>query len=376
MLVEFNRNKLYEEVWKEPATKVAKRYGVPYELFRKNCIELKVPLPSSGYWAQIKFGKIVKVPPLPNFTGEDTISVEYKKSSPTTVQRIEKPLTDFEQFCSTLSVPLSLKNPHPIVEATLISKKSNRESIEYNKRLVIKSSDEQNKRILLIMDTLFKSIERWGAEIKHLGDKSEVWFENEKLKIAIREKTKRVEHIKTQKEILDEKNRGYSWAPSYDYLFTGELILSLESSAASRKEWKDTTAVKIESLIGEVLLRIFDTFEKLKQRSEERKKMEYEWHQAELERQRVREMREYEYKKVQELENLASDHKKAQEIRELIYRLKVHSDQLDDITEIARINDYIIWAELKANWLDPLTAAVDPILGQKHTKWLKNISSK
>lgn len=373
MLIEFNRNKLYEEVWKEPATKVAKTYGVPYGFLRKTCEELKVPLPSSGHWSRVKFGKNVKVPPLPNFTGEETISVEYKKPSPITVQRIEKPLTDFEQFCSTLSVPLSLKNPHPIIEATLMFKKSKREGIEYSKRLVIKSSDEQKKRILLIMDTLFKSIERWGAEIKHLGNKSEVWFKDEKFKIAIREKTKRVKHIKTAKELLDEKIGRYSWAPSYDYPFTGELILTLES--AYPKEWKDTSVVKIESLLGEVVLRIFDTFEKLKLRSEERKKMEYEWRQAELERQRVREMREYEYKKVQELENLASDHKKAQEIREFIHRLKVHSDQLDDITEIARINDYIIWSELKANWLDPLTAAVDPILGQKH-KWLKSISSK
>ncbi|NMM52053.1 hypothetical protein [Paenibacillus aquistagni] len=375
MLIEFNRNKLYEEVWKEPATKIAKRYGVPYEFFRKACIELKVPLPSAGYWTQIKFGKNDEVPPLPDYTGADIISIEYKKPKPTTLHRMEKQLTALEQFCSTLSVPHSLKKPHPIIEFTLFSEKSN-VSVGYNKRLVMKSSDKQKKRILLIMDTLFKSIERWGAEIRHLGDKSEICYNKEKLIIAIREKTKRVARIKSEKELLDEKIRGFSWERSYDFPFTGELILWLDSSATSRKEWKDTTAVKIESLIGDVVLRIFDTFEKLKQRTEERKKMEYEWRQEELERQRVREIREDEYKKVQELEKNAGDHKKAQEIREFIAHLKVYSERINDASELSKINDYIIWAEQKANWLDPLIAVVDPILGQKHSNLFEEQQNK
>ena len=49
----FERHKLYAEVWTEPATKVAKRYGVSDVGLRKICKRLSVPLPPLGYWARI-----------------------------------------------------------------------------------------------------------------------------------------------------------------------------------------------------------------------------------------------------------------------------------------------------------------------------------
>lgn len=377
MLIEFNRNKLYEEVWKEPATKVAKRYGVPYGFLRKNCEELKVPLPSSGHWSRVKFGKNVKVPPLPNFTGEETISVEYKKPSPTTVQRIEKPLTDIEQFCSTLSVPLSLKNPHPMVKATQLYKKFKGDNDDYRADAIyFKSSDEQFNRILIFVDTLFKSVEHLGGVVKKRNGDIEICFNNEKLQLSIKEKTRRVEHVKTKKELLDEKKFSYSWAPAYDYPFAGILVLSMHSNRKFPKEWKDSAKVRIESLIGQIVLTIFETFESLKELREKREREEFERREKEFERQRLREIQESEYKQVQELESLANDYKKAQDIRCFVDGIIKYSKKLNDSNEISKLNDYITWAELKANWLDPLTAAVDPILGQKHTKWLKNITSK
>lgn len=372
LLIEFNRNKLYEEVWKEPATKVAKRYGVHYEFLRKYCIELDVPLPSSGYWTQIKFGKDIKKPPLPNYSGEDTISVEYKKSSPITVQRIEKPSTDFEQFCSTLSVPLSLKNPHPMVEATQLYKKFNGNNDEYRADTIyFKSSDEQFKRILIFVDTLFKSVEHLGGVIKKRDGDIEIYFNNEKLQLSIREKTRRVEHVKTKEELLKEKKFGYSWAPAYDYPFVGILVLSIQSNHKFPKEWKDSAKVRIESKIGEIVLTIFETFESLKKLRENREREEYERRKMELERQRLREIRESEHKKVQELESLANDYKKAQDIRCFVDGIIKYSEKLNDSNEKSKLNEYISWAESKANWLDPLTAAVDSILGQKHAKWFK-----
>ena len=48
----YEREKLYEEVWKEPVIVVAKRYGVSEVALAKACRKLAVPLPPRGYWAR------------------------------------------------------------------------------------------------------------------------------------------------------------------------------------------------------------------------------------------------------------------------------------------------------------------------------------
>jgi len=59
----YDREKLYEEVWKEPALIVAKRYGISGVALGKTCRRLGVPLPPRGYWARIRAGR--RVPPQP-----------------------------------------------------------------------------------------------------------------------------------------------------------------------------------------------------------------------------------------------------------------------------------------------------------------------
>jgi hypothetical protein len=48
----WNREELYEKVWSEPVTKVAKGYGVSDVALAKACRKLKVPVPGRGYWAK------------------------------------------------------------------------------------------------------------------------------------------------------------------------------------------------------------------------------------------------------------------------------------------------------------------------------------
>ncbi|HSB07529.1 MAG TPA: hypothetical protein VLK23_20310 [Thermodesulfobacteriota bacterium] len=57
------REKLYEEVWKQPVPVVANRYGVSNVALAKACRKLAVPFPPRGYWARIRAGR--KPPPRP-----------------------------------------------------------------------------------------------------------------------------------------------------------------------------------------------------------------------------------------------------------------------------------------------------------------------
>jgi hypothetical protein len=60
-----NREKLYEEVWDEPMTKVAVRYRVSSNFLARVCDRLRVPKPPRGYWARLAAGEAMERPDLP-----------------------------------------------------------------------------------------------------------------------------------------------------------------------------------------------------------------------------------------------------------------------------------------------------------------------
>lgn len=72
------RQTLYEEIWAEPMTTVAVRYGISDNGLRKRCKSLNIPWPPSGYWAKVKAGKTVADrPSLPPYD-DTTLSYESK----------------------------------------------------------------------------------------------------------------------------------------------------------------------------------------------------------------------------------------------------------------------------------------------------------
>lgn len=60
-----SRERLYEEVWAEPMTKVALKYNVSSSFMARVCTWLNVPRPERGHWAKLVVGKTTRRPPLP-----------------------------------------------------------------------------------------------------------------------------------------------------------------------------------------------------------------------------------------------------------------------------------------------------------------------
>ncbi len=53
----FTQQQLYDAVWSEPISALAKKHNVfDYEI-RKACVTLEVPLPKSDYWVKVKWNK-------------------------------------------------------------------------------------------------------------------------------------------------------------------------------------------------------------------------------------------------------------------------------------------------------------------------------
>ncbi|MGZ3859531.1 MAG: hypothetical protein ACXVMS_08370 [Flavisolibacter sp.] len=59
------RQQLYDLVWSEPMTTLAKRFSISDTGLRKICQGMNIPLPTAGYWTKLKFGKSEKKTALP-----------------------------------------------------------------------------------------------------------------------------------------------------------------------------------------------------------------------------------------------------------------------------------------------------------------------
>lgn len=82
------RQRLYDEIWEISVMGVAKKYDAPYAKLLKLCKESDIPIPPSGYWTQLKSGKIVIKTPLPDsLINEVTLPLKSVKKP---IQRIKK----------------------------------------------------------------------------------------------------------------------------------------------------------------------------------------------------------------------------------------------------------------------------------------------
>jgi hypothetical protein len=59
------REELYEQIWKLPATKLAKELGISDVALAKICRKLNVPKPGPGHWRLVRLGWEMERPPLP-----------------------------------------------------------------------------------------------------------------------------------------------------------------------------------------------------------------------------------------------------------------------------------------------------------------------
>lgn len=59
-----SRQQLYDEIWELSALGVAKKYDIPYSQFMQQVKLSGIPVPPSGYWTKISFGKLTEKIPL------------------------------------------------------------------------------------------------------------------------------------------------------------------------------------------------------------------------------------------------------------------------------------------------------------------------
>lgn len=63
--IEFTRAELYDLVWSEPLSRLARKYNISDNGIRKICKKHNIPLPVMGHWQKVQYGYKVTKTKLP-----------------------------------------------------------------------------------------------------------------------------------------------------------------------------------------------------------------------------------------------------------------------------------------------------------------------
>lgn len=390
------REALYNEVWAEPVIVVAKRYNISDNSLRKHCKTLGIPLPSSGYWAKLKAGKIVAKTPLPEVYGVLKKHVHnYVIKFKTDIEKLndeelisneelnllsEETVRIIHDKCSKIQEKNQLRNPHRLItehkEEIAYRKKRDKDlkqaSFKSNYYAAVKSKYRENKPILpvnvlnsninrayRIIDSLINTLDDMEGHIqvkkepgKDIGGfiimHTIFYFE---IKEGMKKEKLKKDASET-KNILVISFRAQGW---------------FNNNLEEHFQYKDTDNEPLEMQLGKMVYQMFVIANKFRviDELEDRKlnrKLEEEERQRRLER-----MRKGELEEVKLLEQVVSDWDKAQKIRMFTDCMEKALIEVTDEVKKEKLLKWLEWARNKADWLDPLIAKEDVLLGKnKH----------
>lgn len=394
--MKFEREKLYDEIWDISLTGVSKKYGLNYAKLVQVCKENNIPYPSSAYWTKKNMGldytkEIIELPE----AEEKEIEVLLKN----TELLIDKKVSDKDKFIKEfnflnfleedekknvaeviydLSVDKYRKNHKVIIEYKDKTKEERRKEREANyfnpyyninnyveKGYFANISQTQKDRCMKILSAIYFAIEELGGQV---NNNFLLYVRDENVTIEIEEFQDTVIHELTKEEakkILEyeesQKRHTHGYKPNirkYDYVYNGKLKIT----CGDRKYIRETDKIKLEDKLGDIIIKLYEQSEEIKNERLEREKIARKRREEEERKEKIRNDKNSEVQKIKELINCAEDYKIACEIRNYIDAVSKKELLTDEIKE------WIKWANKKANWFDPTIDGEDELLGKReHT---------
>ena len=222
-------------------------------------------------------------------------------------------------------------------------------------------SEEGVSRALAILNTIMKEVEKLGGRV---NDDLSMHIRDDDVSVHLAEGQDKVPHELTKREaqaILEynEEVKKYSWASKpkirkYDKVYNGKLRVVF----CNGKYLRDSDSAKLEDMLGEILVCLYEDSERVKIAREKREAEELRRAEEEKRKRERRERIGLEAKKTIALKNKANDYRIAKEIRE--YFAAAVEKGGDEITL-----EWINWAQRKADWYDPIVALEDEYLGKR-----------
>ena len=377
----YDREVLYGEVWRLPVTEVAKKYSVSDVTIHKICKSMNIPTPPPGYWAKLRAGKSVAIPPLPpttasdrkigprtdkpgvlnaewsgclGFLGEEERAVVLQAAEHIVLTREDSPL--HPRIAHHQDAAAAWENHRRGREDSGWEQWSGRLAPPF---LWEELTEETLPRVGRIIDSLIRALEPLGAA---LTDDLNFLVNGEEVSLTVKENKKKVIHnlTKQERKELSEYQEAIRKGQAatkpnirkYDYVYKGRLTLHIEHW----REFRDSSKVRLEARLGEILIGLYEASEIVRKERLEREEALEQLEKETRRREEGRERYNAEMEKITALTNQAMDYDLACKIRN--YVAAVASKENPD-------HDWIHWALAKADWYDPTVARSDEQFGKR-----------
>jgi hypothetical protein len=370
-----NRQTLYSEVWADPVTIVAARYGVSDVALAKTCRRLHIPLPGRGYWDKKKAGRAPAPPPLPDLAAEDEAGGE--RLSPPRCQRCTPGAAERKEKASgvqEIRVAERLSRPHALVAAArnLLGGPGSPEafvSCQDQPCLDLDVSRGALPRALRIMDALLKALEERG----HLVDVTAPWVRDsyrsspdllpgvtriqvgeEWIHVGVREGYTRI-----------EVRRPLEWAAAWGgYALervrkpTGRLSLFISNAPSGyRATWSDGEKQRVEDCLGSFVAYLPLVAAKRTEERLERERRHREWLEVERRRQEEEARRHEEERRRQALMDVLERWRLARDIRAFVGEVQSALPHAQNAgASDAATRELLTWALAYASEVDPVAS--------------------
>ncbi len=371
----WNREELYAEIWEQPTTKVAAKYGISSVMLGKVCRKLHIPRPGRGYWAKKEFGKPVKKIPLPE--AKDLPVVQRLKqaaedTSPDSRNSTPEPTdAEFQRILKIEAVAVAVDPTASRHKLVLAAAKCLKHHEPDRRGLVnaywsemcldVRVSKQSIDRALNIMNAVISQLETEQfpvivkSESKH-GTVAQVFGQNVPFSI-----------VEKLRQTRTEVKRSTYTEMETQYQPNGELEFRAGEDSYGYHKFRDGKTQKLETLISKLVGSVLREARDRAIRADHRRLEEIEERKRAQERFALREQIESEEKKVQELESWVANWASAQQMREFIAALeKLWKEKGHDLSTNTTKGERISWMRSQADRLDPLVESPKSILDRRH----------
>ena len=359
------RQELFDLVWANPLSALAKELGVSDVTLGKTCRKLDIPLPGVGYWRKVEVGQKPKKPRFPNPKDTRTCSFCFTRYEPgETIEEPPQPVVpDYAIYeglpKNKIVVPETLRNPHPLIAQTKEALKrmddtpTGRDPYpRYNPCLEIQVSKEAGGRALRIMNALLKALEARGISVAM--DKEDrkrqtcAMVRNEKIAFGMYEASRQ------------SKQYDAFWKSMRTVLTPcGELVLRVHGQYSYDVFQMRDGKRPLEDRLNDFVIALYDEAESRKawRAERERREMEAEQHRrAEEERRKQKEAQEA---KIKGLYGLVDSWRRAREVREFLNAVDDAHQPNGGIAPESELGQWMVWARNHADHIDPLVPSKD-----------------
>ncbi|MEI7445668.1 MAG: hypothetical protein WCK28_12320 [Burkholderiales bacterium] len=364
VVVDFERRALYDEVWREPLTKLAKRYGLSDVGLRKICVQLAIPLPERGYWAKLAAGKKLPQKPLRPTTGPTThrFSQWVKPKDDELERRLAAtaPTEAVATAVAKVELRATLDETLPLVRATAARLKKGYPdgrgwpAVGGDGFFGLAVSPESQTYALLLLDAAIRILQGAGYKLtaaKEMSKPAHFTVDGEALTMRLSERSRRTERELTKEEQLKKARDSYFYTGDrYAYHSTGDFKLDVELLESKYQTFTMSASKprKLEDVLQELPARCAGLARETKVRrqlAEERRTAE-QARQAEAHRKA--EVRRKALERLSAVEKEADRWARAERLRAFVGAYEA-TGALD-----AEQRAFADWTLNAADWLDPL----------------------